>query len=89
MSRTDHCGEVTSKIARVAHIGRDHFEDVATQLAAIVEPQRRDPDALLPDVGGGGVVGAMRGTTDITLMRPVDRPEARTLFSYEYRRKSG
>ena len=52
-----------------------HLHDVAPQLAALVEPQRRDADALLPDLGGAGVVGAVRGAADVALVRAVDRPE--------------
>src|ERR1700731_1998443 len=53
--------------------GGDHLEEVAPPLAAMVEPEWRDADAFLPDIGGGGVVGAVRRAADIALMRPVDR----------------
>ena len=77
MGRADHRREIAAEIARMAHIGRDHLQHVAAHLAAVVEPQRRDADAFLPDVGGGGVVGAVRRPADIALMGAVDRPEAR------------
>ncbi len=72
----------------MAHIGRDHLEDVAAHLAAIIKPQRGDADAFLPDVGGGGVVGAVRRAADIALMGAVDRPEARPLAG-EHRHEDG
>ena len=76
MRRADHCGEITAEVAGVAHIGRDHLEEVAAHLAAIAEPQRRDTNAFLPDVGRRSIVGAMRRSADVALMRPIDRPEA-------------
>ena len=88
MRRADHRREIAAKIARVADIGRDHLEEVAAHLAAIVEPQRRDADPFLPDVGRGGVVGAVRRPADVALMRAVDRPEAR-LLAGEHRHKDG
>ena len=81
MRRADHRREVAAKIPRVADIGRDHLEEVAARLAAVVDPQRRDADALLPDIRRGRVVGAVRRAADIALMRPVDRPEARPPIS--------
>ncbi len=88
MRRADHRREIAAEVARMAHIGGDHLEEVAAHLAAIVEPQRGDADAFLPDVGRGGVVGAVRRAADIALMRPVDRPEARPVL-LEDRHKRG
>ena len=51
MGRADHRRQIAAEIARVAHIGRDHLHHVAAQLAAVVELQRRDADAFLPDLG--------------------------------------
>ena len=45
------------------------------QPALLVELERRDADALLPDLGGGRVVGAVGGAADVALVRAVDRPE--------------
>ena len=80
--------EIAAKVARVAHIGCDHFEQVATHLAAVVEPQWGDPQALLPDIGRRSIVGAVSGAADVALMRAVDRPKTRPL-TLEDRHKCG
>ena len=36
---------------------------------------RRHAQALVPDLGRGGVVGAVRGAADVGVVRPVDGPE--------------
>ena len=77
MGRADHRREVAAEIARMADIGRDHLHHVAPHLAAVVKLQRRDAQAFLPDIGGAGVIGAVRGAADVALVRPVDRPETR------------
>ena len=61
----------------MADIGHQHLQHVAPHLAAVVEAQRRDADALLPDLGRSRVVGAVRGAADVALVRAVDRPEHR------------
>ena len=88
MRRADHRREIAAEIAWVPDIGRDHLQEIAAHFAAIVEPQRRDANAFLPNVGRGGVVGAVRRAADVALMRPVDRPEARQV-AFEYRHKGG
>ena len=73
--RADHGREVAAEVARMAHVEHDHLVDVLAPLALLVEHQRRDADAFLEDLGGAGVVGAVRGAADVALMRAVDRPE--------------
>jgi hypothetical protein len=86
MRRADHRGEIAAEVARVADIGRDHLEEIAAHLAAVIELELRDADPLLPDIGRRRVVGAVRRPADIALVRAVDRPEARPLISRRRRR---
>ena len=86
--RADHRREVAAKLARVPHVQHDQVEHVLAQPARLVEPERRDPDALLPDLGGARVVGAVRGAADVALMRAVDRPE-RQPVAIEHRHERG
>ena len=73
--RADHRREIAAEVARMAHIEHDHLVDVSRRTPSVVELQRRDADALLPDLGRAGVVGAVRGAADVALVRAVDRPE--------------
>ena len=57
-------------------------------LPRLVELERRDAQALLPDLGGRGVVGAMRGAADVALVRAVDGPE-QPLVAVEDRHEGG
>ena len=59
----------------MAHVEHQQLVDVVDQPAAVVEPQRRDAKALVPDLRRPGIVGAVRGAADVALMRAVDRPE--------------
>ncbi len=77
MGGADHRREIAAEVARMADIGGNHLHHVAPELAFGIEAQRRDADAFLPDLGGGGVVGAVGGAADIALMGAVDRPEDR------------
>ena len=79
MRRADHRREVAAEVVRMAHVGHQHFQHVAPHRAAVVEAQRRDADALLPDLGGAGVVGTVGGAADVALVRAVDRPEHRSV----------
>ena len=54
----------------------------------LVQPERRNPDALLPDLGGARVVGAVRGAADVALVRAVDRPEGQPV-AIEHRHERG
>ena len=72
----------------MADIGHQHLQHVASHRAAVVEPQRRDANSLLPDLGGGGIVGAVRGAADVALVRAVDRPEHRPV-ALEHRHERG
>ena len=82
--RADHGCEVAAKLPRMPHVQHDQIEHVLAQPARLVQPKRRNPDALLPDLGGARVVGAVRGAADVALMRAVDRPE-RQLLTIEHR----
>ena len=77
--RADHRREVAAKLARMPHVQHDQVEHVLAQPARLIEPERRNPDALLPDLGGRRVVGAVRGAADVALMRAIDRPERQPL----------
>ena len=84
----DHRREIATKLARMADVEDDHLEHIGAQPALIVELERRDADALLPDLGGARVVGAMGGAADVALMRAVDRPEGQPL-AVEHRHEGG
>ena len=86
--RADHRREVAAEVARMAHVEHDHLVDVVAPLAAVVELQRRNADAFLPDLGRAGVVGAVRGAADVALVRAVDRPE-REAVAVEDRHERG
>ena len=77
--RADHGREIAAEVAGMAHIEHDHLVDVLAPLALLVELQRRNADAFLVDLGGAGVVGAVRGAADVALVRAVDRPEGKTV----------
>ena len=68
-------GEVALEVAWMAHVRRQHVEQVALRLAAVPEPERRDTQALVEDLRGGGVVGAVGRAADIAVVGAVDRPE--------------
>ena len=55
MRSTDHRGKIAAKIMRIAHIERDHVQHVVAQPAGLVQLDRRDPQAFLPDLGGIGL----------------------------------
>ena len=44
-------------------------------MALVVEHQRRNADTFLIDLRRACVVGSVRGTSDVALVRAVDRPE--------------
>ena len=75
MRRADHGGEIAAEIMGIADIERDHVEDVVAQTACLVELDRRNAQAFLPDLGRIGIIGAMRGAADVALMRADDGPE--------------
>ena len=75
MRGAQHRGEVAAKLARIAHVQRQHIEDVLARPAGFRELDRRDPQAFLPNLGGAGIIGAMGGAADIALMGADDGPE--------------
>ena len=75
MRGADHGREVAAEVVGIAHVERDHVEDVVAQPACLVELDRRDAQAFLPDLGGIRIVGAMRRTADVALMRAHHGPE--------------
>ena len=84
MGRAQHRGEVAAKLARVADVQRQQIEQVLARPAGLVEPDRRDAQPFLPDLGGAGIVGAMGGAADIAEMGADDGPE-QALVAREYR----
>jgi hypothetical protein len=77
--RAHHGPQVALEVARVAHVGRHHLQHVVPEHAAVVELERGDANAFLPDLGGARVVGAVGGAADVMLVRPVDGPEHRPI----------
>src|SRR6185437_12037462 len=57
MRRSPRCA---APIMGVADVERDHVEDVVAQLALLIELDRRNADAYLPDLDSVRVVSAMR-----------------------------
>ena len=88
MRRAQHRGEVAAKLARVSHVQRQHIEQILARPAGLGEPDRRDAQALLPDLGGAGIVGAVGGAADIALMGADDGPE-QALVAIEHRHEGG
>ena len=88
MRRADHRGEVAAELARIAHVEREQVEQILARPAGLVESDRRNAQAFLPDLGGAGIVGAMGGAADIALMGAHDGPE-QPLAAIEYRHERG
>src|SRR4030095_8266762 len=61
---------------------------VVAEGARVVELQRRDADALLPDLRRARIVGAVGRSADIALMRAVDGPEGEPL-AHEHGKEDG
>ena len=59
MRRAEHRGEIAAEFAGVADVQRQQIEQVVAQLAGLIELDRRDAQAFLIDLGGGGIIGAM------------------------------
>ena len=88
MRRAQHRGEVTAEFAGIANIQSQQIEQIVAQLAGLVELDRRNAQALLEDLGGGGIVGAMGGAADVALMGAHDGPE-QPLAAVEHRHERG
>ncbi len=73
--RADLRRQVAAEVARMAHVQRQHLQQVLAQHAVLGQAHRRDAQALVPDFRGGGVVGAMRGAADVGVVRAHHRPE--------------
>ena len=88
MRRAQHRGEVAAEFAGVADVQRQQIEQIVAQLAGFIELDRRDAQAFLIDLGGGGIIGAMGGAADVALMRAHDGPE-QPLVAGEDRHEGG
>ena len=84
MRRAQHRGEVAAKLARVPHVQRQHVQHILARPAGFGQPDRRNPQPFLPDLGRTGVIGAMGGAADIALMGAHDGPE-QALVAIEHR----
>src|SRR5207248_2948289 len=68
LRRADHGAQVAHEVVRVTDVRRDHLQHVVAQRARVVELERRDPEALLPDLGRARVVGAVGRAADVALV---------------------
>src|SRR5882757_6555718 len=73
--RPDHRREVTAKLSGVANVQRQQIEQIIAQPSRFVELDRGDTQSLLPDLGRAGIIAAMRGASDVALVRANDGPE--------------
>ena len=86
--RADLGREVPQEVAGVADIDLEHPHDVLAELAPVVEAKRGDPEALLPDLGGGRVVGSVGGPADVRVVGAVQGPEQEPI-ACEHRQTGG
>ena len=75
VDRPDLRVQVAQEVLGVAHVGREHLEEVAARLPTIVDAQGRDAQALVVDFAGGRVVAPVGRAADIAVVRPVDGVE--------------
>ena len=87
MRRPQHRGEITAEFAGVANVQRQQIEQIVAQLSSLVEFYRRNPQALLEDLGGRRIIGAMGGAADVALMGAHDGPE-QAFAAVEHRHES-
>src|SRR5262252_1306627 len=87
-SRAEHGLEVAREVARMAHVGGDQLHHVVAQATCVVELERRNADALLPDLRGPGVVGAVGGAANVALVGAIDGPEGEAL-AHEHGQEGG
>ena len=88
LGRADLRREVAAEVARMAHVQRQHLQQVLAQHAVFGQAHRRDAQALVPDFRGGGVVGAVRGAADVGVVRAHHRPEHQRVAG-EHRHEGG
>src|ERR1700735_375832 len=88
MRSTNHRREIAAKLSRVSDVERQQVEQIVAQPPGLIEPDWRNPQSLLKDLGGTRVVGAMRGAADIALMGTNDGPE-QTPLTIEERHERG
>src|SRR5215813_5457487 len=86
--RAQHGPQVAREVARMAHVGGDQLHHVVAQATCIVELERGDADAFLPDLRGPGVVGAVGGAADVALVGAIDGPEGEAL-AHEHGQEGG
>ena len=69
--RADLGVEVAQEILRLAHVGREHLQDVVPGNAPVIQLQGRDADALLEYLGGPGVIPAVGAAAHVAVMGAV------------------
>src|SRR5438270_8113932 len=75
MRRACHCRQIAAEFTGVADIQSEQVEQIVAEPAAFVEPDWRNAQSLLPYLGRGRIVAAMRSAADVALMRPDNGPE--------------
>src|SRR6267142_4735038 len=88
MGRAQHGCEIAAEFTGVTNVQRQEIEQIVAQLSGFVELDRRDAQSLLINLGRAGVIGAVGGAADITLMRAHDGPQQAPL-AIEYRHEGG
>ena len=73
--RADLGREIAEEVPGMPHVDLEEPHDVLAQLPPVVEAKGRHPEALLPDLGRRGVVGAVGRAPDVGVVRPVEGPE--------------
>ena len=72
----------------MADVQRQHLQQVLAQHAVFGQPHRRQAQALVPDLRRRRIVGAVRRTADVGMMRPDHRPEHQRALG-EHRHEHG
>ncbi len=76
MYRADLRRQIAFEVPGMANVGLQHLQQVLANLTAVVQANRGHAKPLVPDFGGGRIVGAMGGAAYIGMMGPVDCPKA-------------
>src|SRR3977135_1570445 len=75
MRGADHRRQIAPELARIANIQSQQIEQIVARPPALVELDGRNAQSFLPDLGGRGIVAAIRRAADVALMRADDGPE--------------